>query len=243
MAVKKPPKIKKWPFVAGAIVFAFIIGSCTGGNDESENAAAISQQTAAPSIEVPAEAATPEVTEVVEPEPVVEPEVTPEQEPEPEPEPALDLPSAEEKFIKTVKEYETVYDEASTELKRSKAVSDRNSELCGLTGGSIEEWVGEITEIGSNNDGHAHIEIRIDDNIRIHTWNNAISDLSDDTLIQSGSKLWEKLSEMDQGAQVKFTGEFVADSEGCVQTTNMTETFGVMDPQFLARFSNVSVVK
>ena len=177
-------------------------------------------------------------------EPVLEPEPTPEgPEPEPEPEPTLDLPSAEAKFVKTVKKYEAVYDEASTELKRSKTVTDRNNELCGLTGGSFTGWVGEITEIGSNNDGHAHIEIRIDDNIRIQTWNNALSDMFDDTLIKSGSKLWEKLSNMDEGTEVKFAGEFVADDEGCVRTTNLTETFGVVDPQFLARFTDVSVIK
>jgi hypothetical protein len=239
---KTTSKVKKWPFVAGAIVIAFIIGSCAGGSDETENAAAISQEITAPTIATPAEAPTSEVTRVAEPEPVVEPEPAP-KEPEPKPEPAPNLPSAEEKFVKTVKKYETVYDEASTELKRSKAVTDRNNELCNLTGGSITSWVGEITEIGSNNDGHAHIEIRIDDNIRVQTWNNAVSDMFDDTLIQSGSKLWEKLSDMDEGARVEFTGEFVADDEGCLRTTNMTETFGVMDPQFLARFTDVSVIK
>lgn len=135
------------------------------------------------------------------------------------------------------------YEDASTDLKGAKAIKDRNKELCRVTGGTFAKWEGEITKIGANGDGHAYISVQIEDSIRLATWNNAFSDIGDETLIKEGTKLWDKLLEMEEGQRVAITGKLIPDDGSCVKTSNMTEVFGATDPDFLARFTNVSVIK
>lgn len=231
-------KKKKWPWVVGVVAFVFIVASCSNsGKDATAEpagakapavASAIPKATPSPSAEPPEEeVSTPE------PEPV-------EEEPIEESDPASAGPKAQQQFIAEIAKGAEAYDEASTELKQSRAMAARDKKLCSITGGSFTKWEGEISEIGANNDGDAHITVRFDQDVEIGTWNNAFSDIGDDTLIPSGSRLWETLSNMEEGATVLVSGKFLRGDSACVSDNNLTSIFGSSSPDFKARFSAVA---
>ncbi|MFB0833747.1 hypothetical protein ACX8Z9_08180 [Arthrobacter halodurans] len=240
----EPPKKKKvWPAVVGGIIVLSLLGSCMGGNDD-EPAASTPTATATEPAKTTEKAAAAAVTQPAE---TVEAEETAAEETTAAPvEPAAAEapsvgPKAQQAFLAGIAKSAAAYSDASTELKRTKVVTDRDKAACAATGGKFNGWEGEITTIGSNNDGHAHITVKVGDDVELATWNNALSDIGDDTLIQSGTKLWEKLLEMEEGATVLVSGEFVDGDNTCVETSNLTETFNAASPDFVTRFTDVTV--
>ena len=150
------------------------------------------------------------------------------------------MPDSEARFIKHVTAASDDYDEAATDLQQSQVVKKRNRAICSdLPDGNFVDWVGEVKDVGANGEGKAYVAVDIDDNIHVQTWNNAFSDLSDNTLIPEGSPFFDTLTQLVPGDKVTISGSFVGESGSCVKTSNMTEVFGVADPQFIARFSRV----
>lgn len=234
---------KKWPWILGAVVFLFIVGSCINGSNDGEASpptAPSTSQTAA-SVETPEPTAAADPVEDAAPTKKTKPKSTAVTKPKAPPKPKL--PKAEGAFIEGVLKAAKSYEDASTELKETKAIKDRDKSLCASTNGSFTKWEGEITEIGSAGDGDANVSIQIHDTIRIATWNNSFSDIGDQTLIKENSKLWEKLLDMEEGQRVLVSGSFVSDGASCVKTSNATKIFGALDPDFLAKFTDVTAVK
>ncbi|WP_372595062.1 hypothetical protein, partial [Actinotalea sp.] len=147
---------------------------------------------------------------------------------------------AQSAFVSRVQQAQDEFDEASNDLQQSQVLLQRNNDLCSTVGSKFENWTGVITTIGANGDGNAYIEIEIADGVRVKTWNNSFSDFGDDTLIDSSSDLFQTLLSIDEDSPVVFSGEFIGDGDSCVKNSNLTETFSVIDPQFLARFTAVS---
>ena len=90
----------------------------------------------------------------------------------------------QKEFIEIVEQATSVIRDAETELQESVALRKRDDDLCALLGDrTAMNWTGKITEVGANGEGKAHVEIELADNIRVKTWNNALSDIGDNTLI------------------------------------------------------------
>lgn len=180
-------------------------------------------------------------------EPVAEETSTPEPVPSAEPvteEPAGEYgtyPAAQTQFIEIVQNAAEQYSVVETDLQRSEVVRKRNADICSAVGAEFRDWVGVVHGIGANGDGHAWIEVEIAPSIRINTWNNAFSDIGDDTLIPPGSPMFDRLVAMTEGQKVVVSGRILSDGDSCVKTSNMTEYFTATDPQFIARFSDVAV--
>ena len=180
----------------------------------------------------------PEPTEEIEVE-----EPVAEETPEPAPEPAapygLPYPATQAAVVQIIQDTVAELDSASTELQRSAAITNRDAAICAATGGTMENWVGEIIEIGANGDGFAHIRVEIADNTVVQTWNNAFSDYSDDTLIQPGP-VFDALLPLEESTLITFSGQFVGEDGSCVKGSNLTETFYGLDPNFIAQFTAVA---
>jgi hypothetical protein len=148
-------------------------------------------------------------------------------------------PRAEREFISIVTDGFVSFDKADTDLQQSEVIRKRNKKICNDIGTRADDWTGVVTGVGANGEGKAWVEIEVAPNVRVQTWNNALSDAIDDTLISPGSSMFDNLVAMKEGATVRFSGEFVRDDDACVQTTNVTQYFSGVDPQFLLRFSAV----
>jgi hypothetical protein len=101
-------------------------------------------------------------------------------------------------------------------LQYGVALTRRNKSLCKIVGGGkVQGWTGKISTLDSNGDGFGVLAIEISDGAAVGTWNNALSDFEDDTLIKPGNLL-DKLSTLEEGQNVEFSGRFVKQSGACV---------------------------
>lgn len=219
----------KFALIAGSVLLSMVVSSCSTTANELEAGQSTSPSTASATPSLAPTAAAPTPTPTPEPAP----------EPEPTPEPESVLPEAQSGMINTVGAAADAFQAATTDLKRSNVIVNRDNDICAITGGVFTSWAGTITKIGANNDGHAFVTVKIDGDIELATWNNAFSDTVDGTLIQSGTPLWQSLSEMDEKTRVTVDGSFVADNNTCAKVSNMTEAFNAASPDFVVRFSDV----
>lgn len=161
--------------------------------------------------------------------------------PAPAPQPAYGVyPADQQAFIDAFQQGKTRYEEASTELQMSVALTDRDAQMCAASSnGSMVNWSGKVVEIGANNDGLAHVKIEVAEGLKVQTWNNAFSDSTDNTLIPSSAPFFGTLSAMEEGTLVTFSADSVASDTSCLKGTNMTDTFYALDPNFVVRISDV----
>jgi hypothetical protein len=150
-------------------------------------------------------------------------------------------PAAQSEFVSIVETTADGLGDATTDLQRSQLVVQRDADLCALMPANhVDNWVGEVVGIGANGDGFAYVEIQLSPTVMIHTWNNAVSDYQDNTLIKPSEPFFQTLVPMEKGTKVLFSGDFLSESDSCLKGSNLTETFYGLDPDFIFRFSNVA---
>ncbi|RZS62210.1 hypothetical protein EV386_2531 [Xylanimonas ulmi] len=225
-------------FVCALLGAALAFG---GGNDNPKDESASKAPAAAPAAQPDTSAAAAEPAPSPTPTPAAEAPAPVAEAPTPaeDPSPYGTYPQAEADFVATVTGASDQYGAVETDLQRSEVVRNRNATVCSATGGNATDWVGVVSDIGANREGKAWVEIELAPNVRVHTWNNALSDISDETLIDPSEPMFGGLVAMTKDQKVVFSGSFVADDSSCVKTSNMTETFGALDPQFVFKFSDV----
>lgn len=237
-ATEKKPLSKKAKIgigVGAVVIFAAMVGACGGGDETSTSAVAT------PSASEAALPAAAEETASAEASATPEPVVSDSPEPEPEPEPEVKMPAVQQKFSETVADASAKYDETDNELKATKVIMDRDKSLCTATGGSFKGWKATVDDVGSTGDGYGYIAVIMEDDIELSTWNNALSDTFDNTLIKPSNKLYDVLMELSAGDEVTIAGDFAKGENTCVQTSNLTEVLNASSPDFKVNFSSIKV--
>ena len=150
-------------------------------------------------------------------------------------------PPSQLKFVNVIEEARNKIDAAETDLQESVALRKRDKDLCAILGNyTATNWTGVIGSVGANGEGKAYVEINIADNVKVKTWNNAFSDLSDGTLIPSSSKFFDNLVALKKGDPVTFSANFLRGDNFCLKKANLTQTFYAIDPGFIVRFTNIA---
>ena len=154
---------------------------------------------------------------------------------------SVPLPADEEKFIAVVAQAQSDGKKTENDMQRGGVKAARDKEICALlTNLNINNWIGKIDLIDANSDGKGVLSVEIANNIKLTTWNNALSDLIDQTLIEPGTPLFVTASAMKKGDLVEFSGVLFEGTEGdCVKETSLTLSGKVMEPEFLFKFSRV----
>lgn len=150
-------------------------------------------------------------------------------------------PADQAAFVKVIDDAKEAIDAAETDLQESVALRARDKRLCALlTGNRATNWTGIINNVGANGEGKAYVYVEIADKVKVITWNNSFSDISDDTLIPTSSKFFDKLVAMQKGDLVTFSARLLKSSNSCLKKGNLTEFFYGERPEFVARFSDVT---
>jgi hypothetical protein len=230
---KKPYYKRPW-FIVLAVIVAISFFSSRGSDEEPAQTADV----------VASESATPSASPVPTP---TETETA--ATPSPEPTPTEEATSTGEygiysddqnEFIQIIEDAILEIENAETELQQSVALRKRDDALCAVLNKRVAtNWTGKITEIGSNSDGFAHVEIELADGVRVKTWNNSFSDISDNTLIPPSADFFDNLVAISEDTVVTWTGRFAAGDSFCLKKANLTQTFYGIDPQFIVKFSNI----
>jgi hypothetical protein len=163
--------------------------------------------------------------------------------PKPKPKPSNPYgpqPPQQTQFLSLAASAMDEYATASNDLKAGAALSARNDAMCQLLGsGQVAGWTGTVTTLDSNGDGYGIVTIEMAQDVELGTWNNAFSDIMDDTLVKPGPLL-DKLLGLEEGQNVRFSGSFRPSTDTCVNDSRLTQAGSVEDPSFIFRFADVN---
>lgn len=165
----------------------------------------------------------------------------------PEPTPVVEeeseyglYPSDQKEFIDVIVAARTAIENAETDLQESVALRKRDADLCKiLSSNSAKNWVGVVKGVGANGEGKAYVEVEIAEDVRVKTWNNAFSDINDDTLIPTSASFFDRLVALTEDSKVIWSAKFLSDDDSCLKKANFTNVFYGIDPQFVVRFSDI----
>jgi zinc-ribbon domain len=152
------------------------------------------------------------------------------------------LPASEASFIQAVDKARTDADSAENDMQKGGIKAVRDQTICStLTSLEVPDWVGTVKTVDSNSDGKGVLEIEIAPDIVVKTWNNSLSDISSNTLIQPGTPVFESASAMKPGQLVTFSGTFFPGMSGdCLNESSLTLDGKLKSPEFIFRFATIA---
>ena len=153
---------------------------------------------------------------------------------------AVPTGSQQTAFNEAVVAYREAFAKAPNEMAAGAQRQKRAKALCAaLKNRSVKGWTGFITDLSSNSDGLGILSIETGKGITVTTWNNAISDAGDNTLLKVDSPVMEAAAELAVGQAVEFSGTFVKDSKDCIRESSMTQAGSMESPEFIMRFTSL----
>jgi hypothetical protein len=150
------------------------------------------------------------------------------------------MPADEAAFVSAVTSGQSAYDAAANDMAKGGTRADRKNAICKAlqNGAGVTGWVGTIKTLSSNSDGKGVLEISVAPNVVIGTWNNAVSDIQDNTLLDQKSTVFRTVSNMKEGDTVFFSGNFISSETDCVEERSITLGGAMQEPEFVFQFSS-----
>lgn len=163
------------------------------------------------------------------------------------PAPEVALPATQVSFRDAVATARTDAKTADTDLQRANVLNVRSDAMCtSVPDGKVEKWIGTVETVDANGEGKAVVKLTIDDDIEIGTWNNAVSDYADNTLIEQGTPLFDQALALSPGDTVEFSATLKSGDESndrCYYTSNMTEAMSIDSPDYIVNFTELTKVE
>lgn len=156
----------------------------------------------------------------------------------------LQLPEDEMAFISIIRDYQNQFANAKNELQESLYRDERKKELSLLVKQrNVNEWVGTIRKLETNNDGKAILSVEIAPKVFLKTWNNALSDFSENTLIEKSSESYKTLLNLGGGSKIIFSGTFFYSNEDFLREQSLTIKGAMKEPEFLFKFTTIKPIQ
>ena len=150
------------------------------------------------------------------------------------------MPPAQVKFVEIVSSAQNQVKAASNDMQIGGIKAERDKALCQLISSPVvTNWVGTIKKVDANSDGKGVLAISIAPDVDV----NSLSDIGDDTLINPSSNLFAEASNMAKGQTVTFSGKFFKDRQDCLKESSLSLKGKVSEPEFIFKFSKVSLAK
>jgi hypothetical protein len=113
-------------------------------------------------------------------------------------------PGDQKKFEEICSRYRREYDNATNEIQQSAARNSRKNALLELGIRSAQDWIGILDNLSTNNDGKGVVTISLESGLKTRTWNNAFSDIGDNTLISPESSIFKSLMNLKKRRENKI---------------------------------------
>lgn len=151
-----------------------------------------------------------------------------------------DPPALQNKFLAFIRTAQEKARAAKNDMQRGGILSERNQNICGiLQMPTVENWIGRVDDVNSTSDGKGVLSVEIFEDVLIKTWNNALSDVLDNTLLDPGSAIFKAAANLDSDDPVRFSGSFIPDPNTCIREGSLTLRGKLSEPEFLFRFSKI----
>lgn len=148
-------------------------------------------------------------------------------------------PKDETSFLKVLSTARAAFDKAN-DAQRNALQSKRASAICAAVNKpEIQSWIGQLGDVDRDPGGRSIVSVILSDGTTLKTWNNAMSDLDDKTLILAGTPLAAALGKLRHGDAIRFSGSFFPDDADCYRTTRLSLDQSMSEPSFLFRFKGL----
>jgi hypothetical protein len=145
-------------------------------------------------------------------------------------------------LIAAVEKARAAFAAGANDMAKGAARPARAKEICAILKNQrlVSDWVGKVETLSSNSDGLGVLSIQIAEGISIKTWNNAISDIQDKTLIDPESAVFKLAVTLKIGQRVTFGGQFFPSPTDCIREGSLTQEGSLTKPEFIFRFSDIA---
>jgi hypothetical protein len=155
------------------------------------------------------------------------------------------VPNDEEGVIQIVQAAIRQYRDGQNDMQKGAARPMRAQSICRILSNppAARGWIGVVTTLSTNGDGKGVLAVQLSDNTYVTTWNNDLSDIADDTLIDPQSSLYQTVSQLHKGQKVKFSGSFASSTADCLKESSLTMSGSISEPEFIIRFESVTPIE
>lgn len=154
------------------------------------------------------------------------------------------MPADQAAFIAAVEASIRAYRAAANDMVRGGERAKRAQSLCATHKAlAVRNWIGWVETLSSNNDGRGVLAVRIARDVTVKTWNNALSDMDDRTLLDPASAVFQAASAMRRGTAVRFSGSFLRSDTDCFREGSVTQDGSMRDPEFIFRFTALTATE
>ena len=158
----------------------------------------------------------------------------------PPPAPTISLPAGERAFLVAVTKGRDAFNAGQNDMAKGSARPLRAHAICdAVSPGRVDDWIGKVASLSTNGDGKGVLAIEIGNKIFVKTWNNAVSDIGNRTLLDPDSPIYKQALSLTRGQRVQFSGDLFADSTDCVREGSLTLQGSLTQPEFIFRFSDL----
>jgi hypothetical protein len=152
-------------------------------------------------------------------------------------------PDDQSAFLGVIRDAIMASDAAANDMVRGGILAERTASICDLPDlMTVRDWTGHIKTIDSNSDGKGVLSVSIFRNVNLQTWNNAMSDVVDETLLTPGSSVFNAAAALKKGDPVRFSGAFISDTKICIGEQSMSLIGKLEEPEFSFKFSSISML-
>ena len=145
-------------------------------------------------------------------------------------------PKSEAAYIAAWQAAQEPYRNADNQLKAAAVYNRMLEEMRkAVPDNHVTNWTGTVDSMGTNSDGDAWIVIAIAPGLTVQTWNNALLDIREHTLIHRDSPLYNTLKDFKPGQKVAFTATLIG-------LGDVKEKDKVTEPDMIANFTSVEAV-
>ncbi len=150
------------------------------------------------------------------------------------------MPADQDALVQINQMVRVKWKEAGNDLQRGALRPWRSKATClNIKTTAAKNWVGTLETLSTNNDGKGVVSIKIGDDIAVKTWNNSLSDIASDTLIDPSSSLYQQIATLNEGDTVIFSGRFFQSDVDCLQEGSVTLSGSLSDPEYIMKFEDI----
>jgi hypothetical protein len=158
--------------------------------------------------------------------------------------PSSEMPDDEADVVQIVNAAISRYKTGQNEMQKGAARPMRAQAICNvLPRRHASNWIGTVNRLSTNGEGKGVLYIQIAPDIYVKTWNNALSDMFDKTLIDPQTSLFRTVSQLHEGQKVRFSGDFPASDTDCFEEPSLTLGGSITEPEFVIRFESVTAIE
>jgi len=156
----------------------------------------------------------------------------------------IPIPDDQARFIAANDAGRAAYKAGANDMAKGAARPYRAQSLCRPAQiRNVQNWVGKVATLSSNGDGKGVLSVMIGNDVHVKTWNNSLSDIGDQTLIEPTSALFRKAVSLHVGQVIAFSGSFIPNQTDCVRESSMTLDGSMTRPEYIFRFLDVAALQ